>query len=74
MRGSVAAIGEADRVRGFRFAGVRVLEAADPAAVQDAWRGLGPETSVVLLTEAAQAALAGQLEEPRGMICAVIPA
>jgi len=69
----VAAIGEPERVRGLRFAGVTVLEAPDAAAAREAWRALGRETSVVILTEQAQAALARELDEPGRMIWAVMP-
>lgn len=55
--GTIAAIGEEPRVRGFAMAGALVFAAEDPAAVRDAWRRLPPDVEVVILTAAADQAL-----------------
>jgi vacuolar-type H+-ATPase subunit F/Vma7 len=57
----VAAIGTADLVAGFGLAGAQVLPAEDREAVLAAWRGLPPDTAVVVLTEAAAETLRGEL-------------
>jgi vacuolar-type H+-ATPase subunit F/Vma7 len=56
--GAVAAIGEETRIRGFTMVGALVLPAEDAQAVRDAWRSLPPDVEVVILTAAADEALA----------------
>ncbi|GAB3979435.1 hypothetical protein GCM10029978_074810 [Actinoallomurus acanthiterrae] len=46
----IAVIGEEARVIGFGLAGAVVLPAEDPAAVRAAWRSLGEDVAVVVLT------------------------
>ncbi|ETK32838.1 hypothetical protein [Microbispora sp. ATCC PTA-5024] len=48
--GTVAVIGEVVRVAGFGPAGALVLPAEDAEAVREAWRSLGPDVLVVVLT------------------------
>ncbi len=73
----VAAIGTADLVAGFGLAGARVLPAEDRQAVLAAWRGLPPDTAVVVLTEAAaetlRAELDGEHREPGAPLTVVLP-
>ncbi len=57
--GRMAAIGERALVEGYALAGVTVVVAEDPAAVRRAWQALAADVSVVVLTEAAAAALDG---------------
>ncbi|MER8162032.1 hypothetical protein [Streptomyces sp. NPDC094472] len=42
---------------GLLLAGVTVVAAEEPDAVREAWRGLPPETALVILTPAAADAL-----------------
>ena len=58
--GTVAVIGEEAVVRGFGLAGVRVLPAGEAAAVRAAWQGLPGDVALVILTPAAEAALAAE--------------
>jgi vacuolar-type H+-ATPase subunit F/Vma7 len=69
----VVAIGEAPRVAGYALAGVEVRAADDPAAAVGAWRSLGPETELVVLTPAAASALAGELREAPSPVWVVLP-
>ncbi|MGI5489693.1 hypothetical protein [Microtetraspora malaysiensis] len=54
---TIAIIGEAVRVAGYGLAGALVLPAENANEVRTAWRGLGPEVAVVILTPAAAASL-----------------
>jgi len=58
---AVVAIGEGVRLDGYALAGVEVVDAADPAAARRAWDELPADVELVLLSPAAQAALATQL-------------
>jgi vacuolar-type H+-ATPase subunit F/Vma7 len=71
----VAAIGAADLVAGFGLAGARVLPAEDPESVLAAWRGLPPDTAVVVLSEAAAGALHAELaaRAPGAPLTVVLP-
>jgi vacuolar-type H+-ATPase subunit F/Vma7 len=55
--GSVAVIGDEPLVRGFALAGALVFAAGDAGEVLDAWRALPDDVALVILTEAAAAAL-----------------
>jgi vacuolar-type H+-ATPase subunit F/Vma7 len=55
---AVAAIGAPSRVAGFALAGALVFPANDDAQAVAAWQGLPGTVAVVVLTEAAAAALA----------------
>jgi vacuolar-type H+-ATPase subunit F/Vma7 len=55
--GSVAVIGDEPLVRGFALAGALVLAAGDPDEVLGAWQALPDDVALVILTEAAAAAL-----------------
>jgi vacuolar-type H+-ATPase subunit F/Vma7 len=55
--GSVAVIGDEPLVRGFALAGALVFAASDAGEVLDAWRALPDDVALVILTEAAAAAL-----------------
>lgn len=74
MAGGVTVIGEEVQVRGWALAGVRVCPAADAESVRQAWRSLGPDTAVVLLTGSAAECLADQLADRSWPLVAVIPA
>lgn len=68
--GAIAAIGEAQRVQGLALAGVLVLPAEDAEGARDRWAALPPEVALVILTAAADAALADRSPEP---LTAVMP-
>lgn len=68
--GGIAAIGEAPRIQGFALAGVLVLPAEDPDGARSRWSELPGDVALVILTPAADAALAGRGPEP---LCAVMP-
>lgn len=55
----VAVIGEPARVQGFALAGAEVCPAEGPDAVRAAWTALAADVAVVVLTPAADDALAG---------------
>jgi hypothetical protein len=57
---TVAVLGESALTRGYVIAGCHVLPADDAAAARRAWAGLPENTSLVILTPAAAAALSGQ--------------
>jgi vacuolar-type H+-ATPase subunit F/Vma7 len=67
----VAVIGEDVRVEGFGLAGALVCPAYGETAVRAAWDALEEDVSVVLLTPAAAAALAGVA--PGSRLTAVMP-
>jgi vacuolar-type H+-ATPase subunit F/Vma7 len=71
--GGVVALGERHRVDGWALAGVTVIVAEAPDAVRRAWRGLLPETALVLLTPAAAEALADELTAGAAPLTAVMP-
>ena len=68
----IAAIGESTRVQGFAFAGVHVVAAEDPQAVQMAWRALPADVVLVILTSAASSALGADLGAREQPLCAVM--
>lgn len=69
----VAAIGSASQVAGFALAGARVYPAADDDAVRAAWRALPAPVAVVILTEAAAAALGTERAAPTAPLTVVLP-
>ncbi|GAA0717267.1 hypothetical protein Drose_18905 [Dactylosporangium roseum] len=68
----IAAIGAARLVRGYGLAGVAVATAENDRAVLDAWRALGPDVTVVIVTPAAARAVAAA-GGPGGRLLAVLP-
>ncbi len=62
--GLAVAIGLPADIAGFALAGVRLRSATSAAQVQAAWAELGPETTLVILTRAAAAALEPELQDP----------
>jgi vacuolar-type H+-ATPase subunit F/Vma7 len=71
--GTVAAIGARHRVAGFALAGVAVHPAATPAEVVRAWRDLPGDVELVIVTEAAAAAIAAEGAGLAGRLTAVLP-
>ncbi|MBP2704528.1 hypothetical protein JOL79_11955 [Microbispora sp. RL4-1S] len=73
--GVVAVIGESVRVAVYATAGALVLPAEDAEAAREAWRTLGPEVAVVILTPAAARSLAAEEtpETPGGPPAVVMP-
>lgn len=70
----VAAIGEGAVLAGYGLAGVDVVPAEDAAAVLRAWAALEADVGLLLLTPAAEAALASELAERDELVWAVVPA
>ncbi|WP_019926515.1 V-type ATP synthase subunit F [Nocardia sp. BMG111209] len=70
--GGIAIIGEPGRVTGYALAGVTVHEAADPAAVRQAWSELIPGTAMVILTPAAATHLSAETAST-ALLVAVMP-
>ena len=70
----IAALGERERVRGFAFAGVHLAAAEDPDAARAAWRSLPGDVGLVILTQAARAALAAELAGQAQRLWVVMPA
>ncbi|WP_197048866.1 V-type ATP synthase subunit F [Streptosporangium roseum] len=68
---TVAVIGEAVRVTGFQLAGALVFPAEDAEAARTAWRALGPDVAVVILTPKAAIAVG---EVSGGPLTVVMPA
>lgn len=62
---TVAVIGERALVRGWSLAGAAVAGADDPDEVRAAWRSLGDDVAVVVLTPAAATALADEPDHDR---------
>jgi vacuolar-type H+-ATPase subunit F/Vma7 len=56
----IAVIGESAKVLDFGLAGAVVLPAEEPEAVLAAWRSLGEDVAVVVLTSRAAQTLAGR--------------
>ena len=59
----VVGIGEGVLLDGYALAGVEVVDAADPAGARRAWDELPADVELVLLSPAAQAALASRLAQ-----------
>jgi len=62
----VVAIGDEERLRGFKLAGVDVVVAEDQAGARAAWEALAPDVALVILTPAVHAALTASELDPRG--------
>ena len=56
----IVAIGECDRLTGFRLVGVDVVAAEDPAEARAAWCALPEDVGLAILTRAAHAALTAE--------------
>lgn len=69
----IVVLGEGSRVRGFRLAGADVTEAQRPADVEAAWDALPPDTTLLILTIAAEEVLRGRLAERPRLLWAVMP-
>ncbi len=69
----IVVLGEGSRVRGFRLAGATVTEAEVPADVAAAWDALPPDTTLLILTGAAEAVIRGRLAERPRLLWAVMP-
>jgi vacuolar-type H+-ATPase subunit F/Vma7 len=67
------AVGESDRVGGFRLAGVEVVAVETAGDCAAAWDRVHEDCSVVILTPAAHAALADRLRQRPTVISVVLP-
>jgi vacuolar-type H+-ATPase subunit F/Vma7 len=70
----VVAIGEGELVDGYGLAGVQVLPAADAAAVRRAYAEVESDAGLLILTPAAEVALAARLADARRLVWVVLPA
>ncbi|MHB1009676.1 MAG: hypothetical protein ACYC1E_10660 [Propionibacteriaceae bacterium] len=69
----VAGLGELSRLEVYRLAGVGLLPAETEDDVRAAWRSLGDDTLVVLLTPRAAAALGDLLDDATAPMTVVLP-
>ena len=69
--GDIAAIGAEPLIRGYALAGVRLFPADTDDEVRVAWHRLGAGVDLVILTAAAERALAGAVTT--GPLVAVLP-
>lgn len=69
----IVVLGDPGRVRGFRLAGVTVIDAAEPRGIEQAWESLPEDTAVLVLTADAAAVLADRLEERPRLTWVVMP-
>ncbi len=69
----VAVIGEEVRIQGFVLAGVAAHPAETDEEARLAWRSLGDEVAVVILTPRAADHLAGQLRQRPDVLTVVMP-
>ena len=69
----VVAIGERELVDGYGLAGVEVLPADGPAAVRQAFAEVEAAAGLLILTPAAEAALAPLLAEEAELVWVVLP-
>ena len=68
--GTIAALGEAQRIQGLGLAGVLVVPAEQPEEVRDRWAALPADVVLVILTPRARAALGAV---PAGPLTVVMP-
>ena len=54
---AVAVLGEWARIKGFGLAGARTIAAENPGEVRAAWRSIGEDVAVVIVTPRAAAEL-----------------
>jgi len=69
----VAVIGEEVRIHGFALAGVPAHPAETDEQARKAWRLLGDDVAVVILTPRAADRLAGQLDQRPQVLTVVMP-
>jgi vacuolar-type H+-ATPase subunit F/Vma7 len=70
----VVAIGEKELVDGYGLAGVQVLPAADATSARRAYAEVEGDAGLLILTPAAEAALAARLADVRRLVWVVLPA
>jgi len=70
----VVAIGEPGLVDGYGLVGVQVVAAGDPVSMRRAFAEVESDIGLLILTPAAEAALAERLAEPQRFVWAVLPA
>lgn len=69
----VAVIGEETRIQGFALAGVATHRAETDEEARSAWRSLGADVAVVILTPGAADRLASQLRQRPEVLTVVMP-
>jgi len=70
----VVAIGERELVDGYGLAGVQVLPAGDATSVRRAYAEVEDDAGLLILTPAAEAALAARLADASRLVWVVLPA
>lgn len=70
---AIVAIGEGQRITGYRLAGVEVRPAKDAVDCLAAWRILPDDVGLVLLTPSAHAALERVLDERPLLLWTTLP-
>ncbi len=70
----IVAIGERELVDGYGLAGVQVLPASDTTSVRRAYAEVEGDAGLLILTPAAEAALADRLADARRLVWVVLPA
>ena len=71
--GTVAVLGEPERVQGYALAGAIVVPAEGPDAVRRAWHRLNEETVLVVLTRSAAESLIEEVRDT-ALLTVVMPA
>ncbi len=69
----IVVLGEPERVGGYRLAGATVVEATEPAAVEQAWQALPADTTLLVLTPRAASIVGARLRDRVGLVWAVMP-
>jgi vacuolar-type H+-ATPase subunit F/Vma7 len=69
----VVAIGEVQRLAGFRLAGVDVRSAEDETSANDALDRLEDDVGLLILTPLAERALRARLSEREGVVWVTLP-
>jgi vacuolar-type H+-ATPase subunit F/Vma7 len=71
--GTVAVLGERHRIEALALAGAEPHPAETPDEAVSAWSELGPDVSILIVTPAAERALAAHAGERRDLMITVLP-
>lgn len=69
----IVAFGEADQIRGFALAGVKLIPARDPEEIVREWAALADDVAVLILTSAAHRVLREHLAKRPRLLWTVMP-
>ena len=70
---TVLALGDGHELDGFVLAGARVRRTSDPEEVRAAWRELGEDVGLVILSAEAAELLEEELDDRPDVLTAVLP-